>query len=297
MSQAYNNLMQAILGAGIKPGAASRLASAIADVASSAGAKQNTRGTQFSLPKGVGFHPVTGGKDNFALHVSAPDTYTDADQGKAVFGPGGGALGVDGVSIFNGDLYCEDAGTFGNLQSRGDLAVYGHMASKTAEVGREFECAGSLSVSPGSVECHSPLLAGSSVAVSGECTLNGAVAVNAQISLNGPVRWPGNLGVPLARVPFDGLTVYSAAGLDGTDTVLLTPTVVAVLNNFGRGQTRKFKYAFEGKSYALTDLIEFDPEDCKIVLKPLDPDGKAWDTKDATAPNVLVGGAVKITLS
>lgn len=297
MNQAFNNLMQALLGAGISPGAASRLASAITDAAAAAAARNNTRGTQFSLPSGVGFYPVAGSKSNFALHVSAPNTYTDSIPDGVVFGPGGGALGVSGVSVFDGEVYCEDAGSFGGLESRGDMAVAGHAAITTAEIGRQLECAGSLSVSQQSVQCTAPLKALSGASVSGDCALNGAVAVNAPISLNGPVNWPGHLGLPQARVPFDGLTVYSAAGIDGTDTVLLTPTVVAVLNNFGQGQARKFKYAFEGKSYAITDLIEFDPEDCKIVLKPLDPEGKAWDTKDATAPNVLVSGAVKITLS
>lgn len=292
MSQAYNNLVQAILGAGIKPGAASRLASAISDVASSAGAKNNTRGTQFSLPKGVGFYPVTGGKDNFALHVSAPGTYTEANQGKTLFGPGGGALGVDGVSVFNGDIYCEEAGSFGDLQSRGDLEVYSHMATKTAEVGRQLECAGSLSVSTSAVECHTPLRAGSSVAVSGECSLNGAVAVNAPISLNGQVIWGG-----VNRAPFDGLLVYSAAGLDGTDTVLLRPSVVSVLNHFGQGRDHKLKYELDGKKYAITDIIKFDPETCSIVLQDLDPDGKAWETKDAKPPPLLLDAKIKITIS
>lgn len=292
MSQAYTNLLQALLGAGIKPGAAARLASAITDVAGSVGTKTNTRGTQFTLPKGVGFYPVSGSKDNFALHVSAPDTYADAGDGRTVFGPGGGALGVDGVSVFNGDLYCEDAGSFGNLQSRGDMAVAGHMAAGTAQIAKAMTCAGVLSVDRNAVQCTAPLDALAGASVSGQCSLNGNVDVNAQITLNGPVMWGG-----VNRVPFDGLLVYSAAGLDGTDTVVMEPTVVAVLNNFGQGQSRKFTYAFEGQSYALTDLIEFDPENCEIVPKPLDPDGNAWQTPDAKAPAVLVSGGVKITLS
>lgn len=292
MNQAFNNLMQAILGAGIKPGQASRLASAISDVAAAAGTKNNTRGTQFSLPKGVGFYPVTGGKDNFALHVSAPDTHADSVQGGTVFGPGGGALGVSGVSVFDGDMYCEDTGSFGNLESRADLSVTGHARATTAEIGRRMECAGSLSVSPQSVQCTTPLQALSSASVAGECTLNGAVAVNAPITLNGQVTW-GNVN----RVPFDGLTAYTAVDVLGDDTITMIPTVVAVLNNFGQGAARKFKHTLDTKSYAITDLIEFDPETCGIVLKPLDPDGKAWETPDAKAPNVLVGGTIKITLS
>lgn len=292
MNQAFNNLMQALLGAGISPGAASRLASAITDAAASAAARNNTRGTQFSLPAGVGFYPVAGGKDNFALHVSAPNTYTDSVPGGVVFGPGGGALGVSGVSVFDGDMYCEDAGSFGNLESRGDMAVAGHAKITTAEIGRGMECAGSLSVSPETVQCTAPLKAHSSVSVSDACTLNGPVAVNAQITLGGPVVWGG-----VNRVPFNGLTAYSAVGVLGTDTITMIPTVVAVLNNFGQGAARNFKHTLDTKSYALTDLIEFDADNCKIVLKPLDPDGKAWDTKDAKAPNVMVSGTVKITLS
>lgn len=291
MNQAFNNLMQALLGAGISPGAASRLASAITDAAAAAGARSNTRGTQFSLPAGVGFYPVAGGKDNFALHVSAPNTYTDSVPGGVVFGPGGGALGVSGVSVFDGDMYCEDAGSFGNLESRGDMAVAGHAKITTTEIGRRMECAGSLSVSPGAVQCTAPLQALSSVSVSDACTLNGPVTTNAQITLKGPVVWDR-----VNRVPFD-MTVYSAVGVLGTDTITMTPTVVAVLNNFGQGAARNFKHTLDTKSYALTDLIEFDAENCKIVLKPLDPDGKAWDTKDAKAPNVMVSGTVKITLS
>jgi hypothetical protein len=291
VNQAYNNLMQALLGAGISPGAASRLAPAIADAAAAAAARNNTRGTQFSLPAGVGFYPVAGGKDNFALHVSAPNTYTDSVPGGVVFGPGGGALGVSGVSVFDGDMYCEDAGSFGNLESRGDMAVAGHAKITTTEIGGRMECAGSLSVSPEAVQCTAPLRALSSVSVSDACTLNGPVTTNAQITLKGPVIWDR-----VNRVPFN-MTVYSAVGVLGTDTITMTPTVVAVLNNFGQGAARNFKHTLDTKSYALTDLIEFDAENCKIVLKPLDPDGKAWDTKDAKAPNVLVSGTVKITLS
>lgn len=292
MNQAFNNLMQALLGAGIKPGAASRLASAITDAAASAAARSNTRGTQFSLPQGVGFYPVAGSKNNFALHVSAPDTHTDSVQGGAVFGPGGGALGVSGVSVFDGEIYCEDAGSFGDLESRGDLSVTGHAKATTAEIGRRMECAGSLSVSPQSVQCTAPLQARSSASVAGECTLNGAVAVNAPITLNGQVTW-GNVN----RVPFDGLTAYTAVDVLGDDTITMIPTVVAVLNNFGQGAARKFKHTLDATSYALTDLIEFDPENCNISLKPLDPAGKAWQTPDGKAPNVLVGGTIKITLS
>jgi hypothetical protein len=291
VNQAYNNLMQALLGAGISPGAASRLAPAITDVAAAAAARNNTRGTQFSLPAGVGFYPVAGGKDNFALHVSAPNTYTDSVPGGVVFGPGGGALGVSGVSVFDGDMYCEDAGSFGNLESRGDMAVAGHAKITTTEIGGRMECAGSLSVSPEAVQCTAPLRALSSVSVSDACTLNGPVTTNAQITLKGPVIWDR-----VNRVPFN-MTVYSAVGVLGTDTITMTPTVVAVLNNFGQGAARNFKHTLDTKSYALTDLIEFDAENCKIVLKPLDPDGKAWDTKDAKAPNVLVSGTIKITLS
>lgn len=292
MSQAYNNLMQALLGAGVKPGAASRLASAIADVAASAGAKSSTRGTQFSLPNGVGFHPVSGSKDNFALHVSAPGTYADSGRDTAVFGPGGGALGVEGVSVFNGDVYCADAGSFGGLESRSDLTVAGHADAATVEIGRQLECAGALSVSQRAVECKAPLEALSAASVDGQCTLNGDVAVNAPISLNGPVTWGG-----VVRAPFNGLLAYSSVGVLGADTITMTPTVVAVLNNFGQGNARNFKHTFEGQTYALADLIGFDPEACAIVPKPLAPDGKAWQTQDGKAPGVLVGGAIKITLS
>lgn len=287
-----NDLLQALISSGMKPAAASRVAAAISRVASQGAASQQQRSASFSRPKGVGFQPVSGDKDTFALYASAAGTYYTVGNDNTLFGPGGGALGVDGVSVFNGDIYCADSGSFGGMAVRGNLAVGGSAVATTITAGAGLACGSAMTVSALEASFSVPVRASATLAVSGDATLDGDATLNGPLAINGPVVWGG-----LNRVPFDGLTVLTAAVANGGDTLSLTPTTVSVLNNFGQGKARDVKHEFIGEAYALTDLIEFDAEACEIVLKATDPNGNPWGTEDGNPPKVLVGGQVKITIS
>jgi hypothetical protein len=272
-----NDLLPALIAAGLRPADATRIDAAVRSLAAQGNSSPGQSNSVFSRPAGVGFQPVSGSRDTFALYASASGTYTREAGNQTTFGPGGGALGVDGVSVFGGDVYCSSLGSFESMAVRSDLAVAGACVARDITAGRTMQCGGSLAVTPQLVRASVPLTVDSSVSVAGGVRLDGDTTLNGRLAINGRVVWGG-----LARVPFDGLQVLTAAVANGGDTLSMTPTTVSVLNNFGQGRARDFKYELVPVVAPITDLIEFDPDTCTIVLK-------------AGAPGVLVGGTIKIT--
>lgn len=267
-----NNLLQALIAAGLRPSAASRLAAAIQDVATPGPATVNSR---FARPAGSGFQVVSGSPESFALFASAAGTYLDLDGPQSLFGPGGGALGVSGVSVFDGDIYCSSGGAFASLLVSGSVRVAGGVLATDIAASSTLGCGTAARFSGLSANITVPLAIEGDTSVAGAATFNNDVTLNQQLSINGNVTWGGQARVP-ANVP-----VLTAVAADG-DSVLLFPGQVAVLNDFGRGRQRKLKYEIVAVTKQITDLIEFDEETCTIVAKQ-------------DAPEVLVSGTIKIT--
>lgn len=270
-----NNLLQALIAAGLRPAAAGRVASAIQDVATRGTANTATTNSRFSRPAGSGFQVVAGSPESFALFASAIGTTLNLDGTQTLFGPGGGALGVSGVSVFDGDIYCSSTGAFGSLAVEGGVQVGGSLAARDVAAGVTLSCGSAAQFSGESATITVPLSLDGDLSVAGQAAFNDDVTLNQQLSINGNVVWGQQARVP-ANVP-----VITAIGADG-NAVLLTPGQVAVLNDFGRGRQQKLTYEIVPITKQITDLIEFDEETCTIVAK-LD------------APEVLVGGTIKIT--
>lgn len=271
-----NNLLQALIGAGIRPSAASRLARAIQDAASQGTAAVPAQNSLFTRGAGVGYQPVSGDQATFALFASAPGTHLSLGGDPALFGPGGGALGVNGVSVFDGDIYCSSGGAFASLTVSESVAVAGGVTATQISATTALTCGEALQVDQESVEITVPVTATDDLTVNGAAIFNNDVTLNQQVNIVGNVVWANRL-----RVPAQVQVLSSILG--NNDTLTVTPAQVDVMNLRG-GQAKNFKYELVPVTKAITDLVEFDPELCAIVAKP-------------NAPEVLVGGTIKITVA
>lgn len=265
------DLIPALVAAGISAAAAQRIATAINTPVRSSQAPNS----QFVRQVGTGYQDVTGDKNAFAVYASAANTELVAKNDGYVFGPGGGALGVFGVSVFGGDIYCSGSVVVGGLVADGDADVSGTLTSQYITAGVGLECYGAMSATRDGVVFSAPVSVQDNLDVRGQALMTGPVTLNGQVELNGNVWWGNNFRAPLA------IDVLTAANLVGGD-VVFTPTTVAVLNNFGNPGGLQLNWAFTPTTKSLLDLIEFDAENCKLALKP-------------GAVNVVTGGEITIT--
>lgn len=265
------DLIPALMAAGMSAAVAQRVANAITTPVK---ASQSTN-AQFVRQPGTGYQEVAGDKNAFAVYASAANTELSDGANGYVFGPGGGALGVSGVSVFDGDVYCAGTTAVGDLAVDGDASVSGTLASQYIAAGLGLACEGAVEASREGVFLTAPVHVQEDLDVRGQSLLNGPITLNGQLDINGNVLWGNNFRSPLA------VNVLTAVNLAGGD-VVFTPSTVAVLNDFGQPGGLQLHWAFTPTTKSLLDLIEFDAENCKLALK----DG---------AVNVVTAGEITIT--
>jgi hypothetical protein len=253
-------LLQALIAAGFRPADAGRVTLAVEGMVGKGPATTAAINSQFSRPPGVGYQPVSGKKDTFALYASAPQTnLRDAASG-TTFGPGGGALGVNGVSVFDGDIYCSSTAAVENLIVRGDADVADGLEARNMVASRTLAVGTAMGVSQEAVTVTVPLVAASTLSVAGSSTLNVQTTLTGRIDIQGQVFWQGAQNPAVVNL-------LTAAVPNNDNTVTLFPNAVTVLSNHGQGAPTKLKYEFlpTTKSITYVTKVVFDHETCSIT--------------------------------
>lgn len=182
-----SEVLQALISAGIRPADAGRLATAI-DSAYSSGQQTSS----FSRPEGVGLQ-ADSTPDRFALYASAPGTSLAGEdsQGRTLYGPGGGALGVKGATVLDGDLYSSGAAQVNSLSSQTNINAVGGITSSTASFTDSLQVSDRVSLSDSGVISSVPVVSQSTLVSNtnsqfyGDTVFQGGVSLTDQHLIGG----------------------------------------------------------------------------------------------------------------
>lgn len=232
-----SGILQALIAAGIRPAEAGRLATAIAEAYSPGPATSS-----FTKSPGAGLQSDST-PDRFALYASAPGTevFDDDPQGRTLFGPGGGALGVKGASLMDGDLSVYGQARAGGVSSDTDIRAAGGISASTASFRDSLEVSNSVSISDRGLISTAPVVSQSTL-VSGTSSQFGGDTV-----FTGDVSFPSHSfvgGVEVAPATVQVLGVMTAA--DGK--LLMLPVEMDVLSSHGTGVPSTFEFVVSGLS-------------------------------------------------
>jgi hypothetical protein len=257
-------LMQSLIAAGIQTDHAVRVAKAVAAMVGAGPAGTEAQTTQFSRPLGAGYQLTPGTPAAFSLYTSAPNTHLKDVASGTAFGPGGGALGVRGVSVFDGEIYCSETVACQDLAVRGDAAIRGGVTSVDLAASGSLGVAGAMAVSSEAAVVTVPLSVESRLSVSGGATLHTQTTLTGKIDIQGAVFWRGPQQPAV-------VSLMSVALLDANDesTIAIAPRTVTVLSDHGQGRPTTFKYEFIPTTKTITYVTEavFDAETCEITTK------------------------------
>ena len=230
-------ILQALIAAGIRPADAGRLATAI-DAAYSPGPATSS----FTKRAGVGLQ-TDSTPDRFALYASAPGTevFGDDPQGQTLFGPGGGALGVTGASLMDGDLSVSGQSRAGSVSSATDIRVGGGISASTASFADSMQVGGRVSVSDRGFISTAPVVAQSTLVSSTNAQLSGDTVFFGGVSL--PSQ-PSVGGVEVAPTTVQLLGAVAAAG----NQLFVLPVEVDVLASHGTAVPSTFAFGVSGFS-------------------------------------------------
>lgn len=211
-------VLQALLAAGIRTDVASRLASAIDQAY-----RPSAANSQFSADASPAIFPDGSDADRFALHASGPASLV---RGGPTFGRGKAALGVSGLAVINGEVYCTGGIRAQALTASNGITAGGVISAENATVSEGFIVQNALNVSPVGVIASAPVVCQGVLVSQRLAQFNGPAVVNGPLSILGPVNWKGQ------RNPAQ-VGVISFVNANGTSVLNVVRREVAVLNDYG----------------------------------------------------------------
>ena len=210
-----NELVQALIGAGIAPFSAQRIANAMT-------APEPTR--VFRATGSTPAFELPGSDGSYALYASAPDCeYRVRNKS---FGPGQAAFGCDGLAVFSGEVVvAEAAWTTGIVDSRG-IRTSGSVTASSAQLA-ELRVSLAADITKTRAELSVPLTAKRGLQAEGGARLYGDILLAGPLKIDGPVHWGGE------RRPSPMKVLSSLSFDDVTKKLYIKTSDVAVLNDYG----------------------------------------------------------------
>lgn len=258
-----NDLLQALISAGIAPVQAQRLAESIRKAA------RDEQKSYFTAAARPGSHAAPGSQEAFALYASAPATY---DPESKTFGAGAAAFGVSGLALLDGQLAVRGDSYVGSLYADGSVTASGVGAKKVTceEVGVRR----AADIKPSGVVIHSPLTAESTFVsrqgghFAGFNTFDGPVVISDRVFWNGGERKPAAIDIPYK---------FATAA---PNIVSVQRRRVAVLNDYGAApvsQSMNFSITAASASPSIAGSVQlfgstvsvvtgvtFNPDTCQL---------------------------------
>lgn len=239
------SVMQALLGAGISPADASRIALAM-DAAYGTPPTSSTK-QQYSGEARA---------DAFALFSSSPSSQLVGSGPEYTGGPA--ALGVHGLAHFSGQLYASSTAYVGGLSVNGDAAVSMSVSAKKGTFSDGVSVPGGASITTRAMSVSAPLVASGGLVSKGGAQFSGSNLFDGPVTLAGPVNWDGERRPATVEV----LSFASASG----NVVRLGRQQISVLHDHGDASPGSLTFSLA--SLVATSVITkvgFDVTACAVT--------------------------------